>query len=332
MPAIQPGELVEAILQAIQDSEYTGVLISPVRRHPRRFTVIAPDGAQTILSVYAWTLTFGGRPQLRNEYRIQMTSVRSPLEIPGDGPAVLLGYEPNLRLFAGFDFGRHRTFTTGSPSVQIDIETLRQAEREGLSFHRKGNREIAIAIRSDQLMSYALNAESLHRYGREGSIFRLLTRATALQEIAAEDIAALSVERRRIVQTVSRLSRRGGFRQQVLFAYGNRCAVTRVQLRLVEAAHIVPVGAPGSADDVRNGIALAATYHRAYDNGLIYLDNDFRMQINAQEIDGLERLNLHGGLEAFRAPLGKIFLPPDRRQWPALDFIRLANRFRNIPG
>jgi hypothetical protein len=56
------------------------------------------------------------------------------------------------------------------------------------------------------------------------------------------------------------------------------------------------------------------------------------MQINAQEIDGLERLNLHGGLEAFRAPLGKIFLPPDRRQWPALDFIRLANRFRNIPG
>jgi putative restriction endonuclease len=333
MPAIQPEELVEAILQAIQESGYTGLLISPVRRHPRRFTVIALDGTQAVLSVYAWTLTFGGRPQLRNEYRIQMTSVRSPLQIPGDGPAVLLGYEPNLRLFAGFDLARHRTFTTGSPSVQMDIEALRRAEAEGLSFHRKSNDEIAIGIRPDHLMNYALNAESLHRYGREGSTFRLLTRATALEEIAPEDVAALSTERRRIVQAVSRLSRLGSFRQQVLFAYGNRCAVTRVQLRLVEAAHILPVGAPGSSDSVRNGIALSPTYHRAYDNGLIYLDDEFRMRLNTHETGSLEGLNLHGGLEAFRAPLGRaVFLPPDRRQWPALDFIRRANRFRSILG
>ena len=29
-----------------------------------------------------------------------------------------------------------------------------------------------------------------------------------------------------------------GFRRSMLFAYGGRCAVTRVQLRLVDAAHI----------------------------------------------------------------------------------------------
>jgi putative restriction endonuclease len=58
-----------------------------------------------------------------------------------------------------------------------------------------------------------------------------------------------------------------------MFAYGNRCAVTRVQLRLVDAAHILPVGTTGSADHVRNGIALSPTYHRAFDAGLIYLDN-----------------------------------------------------------
>jgi hypothetical protein len=46
---------------------------------------------------------------------------------------------------------------------------------------------------------------------------------------------AVSEPRRRIVQTVSRLSRAANFRLQTLNAYGNRCAVTRAQLRLVDA-------------------------------------------------------------------------------------------------
>src|SRR2546425_2387628 len=330
MPALAQLELVDAVLRAIQESGYSGVPISPARRHPRRFSVVAPDGAQSMLSIYIWTLTFGGRPQLANEYRIQMTSVTAPLSAPGDGPTVLLGYEPTLRLFAGFDLSRHRTFTTGSPSVQIDIEALRRAETEGLSFHRKSNDEIAVGIRPDQLLSYALNAESLHRYGRERNTLRLLTRAAAQQEIAVQDLAALTAERQRIVQAVTRLSRLASFRQQVLFAYGNRCAVTRVQLRLVDAAHILPVGAPQSSDHVRNGIALTPTYHRAFDNGLIYLDDNYRMQINTPGVVRLEQINLHGGLEAFRAPLGTVFLPPDPAQRPAIEFIRRANRYRGI--
>lgn len=330
MPALPPSQLVDEVLRAIEDSGYAGVLISPARRHPRRFTVVAPDGTQAILTVYIWTLTFGGRPQLKDEYRIQMTGVRSPIRVPGDGPTVLLGYEPTLRLFAGFDVGRHRTFTTGSPSVQIEIEELKKAELEGMSFHRKSNDEIAIGIRQDHLMAYALNAESLHRYGREGTVLKLLTKATALEEIKEVEVAPLSMERQRIVREVSRLSRVASFRQQVLFAYGQKCAVTRVQLRLVDAAHILPVGAPGSVDHVVNGIALAPTYHRAYDLGLVYLDAEYRMRINRQEISRIGKLGLAGGLEYFAEPLGKIFLPPDRRQWPSLDYVRKANRFRSI--
>lgn len=106
--------------------------------------------------------------------------------------------------------------------------------------------------------------------------------------------------------------------------------MTRVQLRLVDAAHILPVGAPESADHVRNGIALAPTYHRAFDSGLIYLDDDYRMQINTGDLQKLARMNLSGGVEAFRAPLGRIFLPPDPAQRPAVEYIRRANRFRHI--
>ncbi len=329
MPAIPPEELVRAILDAIQESGYSGQLVSPIRQHPRRFLVTGPYG-HTALSVYAWTLTFGGRPSLRNEYRIQMTSVDSPLEIATAGPTVLIGYEPTANLFGGFDLTRHRTFTTGSPSVQIDIEVLRRAETEGLSFHRKSNDEIAVGIRPDQFMTYALNADLLHRFGREANVFRLLNRAVHLEEIPHQEVEVLSAERQRIVQTVSRLSRDASFRQQVIFAYGNRCAVTRIQLRLVEAAHVLPVGAPGSADHVRNGIALSPTYHKAFDNGLIYLDEDYHMRLNDGQLHILEQLKLASGLGSFRAPLGRIFLPPDREQWPAPDFIRMANKFRQI--
>lgn len=107
-------------------------------------------------------------------------------------------------------------------------------------------------------------------------------------------------------------------------------AVTRVQLRLVDAAHIVPVGAPESSDRVQNGIALAPTYHRAFDNGLIYLDDQYRMQINTREVEKFRRTNRLGGLEAFGGPLGPIFLPPDPAQRPALEYIQRANRFRRI--
>jgi putative restriction endonuclease len=92
------------------------------------------------------------------------------------------------------------------------------------------------------------------------------------------------------------------------------------QLRLVDAAHILPVGAVGSTDDVRNGLALWATFHRAFDHGLIYLDE---LQLTT--------LNLHGGLPDFRAFLGRrIHLPGDQRQWPNTRFIREANRQRRV--
>ncbi|MCH7726017.1 MAG: HNH endonuclease [Planctomycetes bacterium] len=330
MPSVTSRQLVQAILDAIQESGHSGILVSGIRAHPRKFAITTPDGEQVLLWVYAWTLTPGGRPTLPDEYRIQMTTVQSPLETNPIGPTVLIGYEPNLRMFAGFDLSRHRTFTTGSSSVQININTLHQALQDGLAFDRKTNQEIAVGIRPDQMMGYVYTAQHLHRFGRHAATFDLLKKASSLEEIPEADITHLSQNRQRIVQTVRRLSRRSNFRQQVLGAYGNRCAVTRLQLRLVDAAHILPVGAPGSIDEVRNGLALSPTYHRAYDNGLIYLDEKNRMRINADKQHALQELNLIGGLADFKASLGPIHLPPDPHQRPHSQFIRKANRHRQI--
>lgn len=330
MPAISPRELVVAITDSIQESGYSAALISPPRNHPRQFVVTTPDEQFFSLWIYAWTLTPGGRPSLPHEYRIQMTTVSSPLTLNPTGYTVLIGYEPDLQMFAGFDLERHQTFTSGSPSVQIDIRTVRAAIQDGLAFDRKSNQEIAVGIRPDQLITYVLNGVNLHKFGAALPTFKLLTKATTLEEIPAEEISELTKPRQRIVQTVSRLARLANFRQQVLQAYGNRCAVTRIQLRLVDAAHILPVGSPGSVDHVRNGIALSPTYHRAYDRGLIYLDDDLAMKINPEKEAHLAALKLHGGIATFKSALGKIHLPPDKNQWPNSQYIKKANVVRQI--
>jgi putative restriction endonuclease len=334
--------MVDAILDAIEESGCSGILIGQARANPRKFIISLPDGDSLSVWVYIWTVTHGGRPNLPDEYRIQMTSVTSPLPrnptpIP-TGHTVLMGYYPDLQVFAGFDLRRHDTFSEGSPSVQIGLAALRQALQDGLSFDRKENDEIAIGVRPDHFVSYVRNAEKLHRDGTDARTFKLLAAAAAVPRLTSEEearldseLTSLALPRQEIVQEVRRLSRDGNFRQQVLRAYGYRCAVTGVQLRLIDAAHILPVGVPGSIDHVRNGVALAPTYHRAYDARLIFLDKDHIMRINPEREVALRALNLVQGIDTFKQPLGRrIHLPPDRNQWPGPEFIRKANQHRRI--
>ncbi len=330
MPAISRDALQAAVLDAIAASGGIGLVAPQPKGNPLRF-LVSSEGRRDSLWIYIWTLTPGGRPSLPNEYRIQLTSVTSPLTLNPQGATVLLGYEPNLQMFAGFDLSRHRTFTQGSPSIQIDIKALNSALQNGIDFEEKANNEIAIGIRPDHLVFYCNSSAEVHQFGMDSAALDILTRAVNLEEIAPDDMATLPQDRQRIIRETSQWARSASFRIQVLQAYGSRCAITRWQLRLVEAAHILPVASGSeSIDNVRNGIALSPTYHRAFDRGLIYLDESFQMHINTRQAQDLAGAGLDSGLRGFQAPLGKIHLPPDRQQWPDPKFIRLANEYRDI--
>lgn len=333
MPAVSPNIIVNQIINAIQQSGGVAAYVSEsVRTHPRKF-IISYLGNTYSLWVYIWTLTHGGRVSLPDEFRIQMTSVSSPLPMNPSGLTVLMGYHPDLGVFAGFDLRKHRTFTTGSPSVQINIAALHDALQNGLSFTTKDNDEIAIGVRVDQFLIYCLNATPLHLYGAESKLTQMLSKAAELQDIPQKDIDALAADRRQIVESVSRYSRDANFRKIVMGAYDNRCAVTRIQLRLVDAAHILPVPSGDSSDHVTNGIALSPTLHRAYDNCLIYLDKDYKMRLNKEKAEELKSVNLDGGLLQFSSLLDKkIHLPMDNNQRPRVEYIVKANEYRRIPG
>ena len=335
MPALAPRIFVDVILDSIQQSGGSGLYTARSDRiHPRTFLI--NYGERTFsLWAYIWTVTHGGREQLPDEYRIQLTSVKSPLLLNPDpeGCTALLGYYPDLKVFAGFDLQRHKKFTTGSPSVQIDISAMRDALQNGLGFSTKDNREVAVGIRPDQVVTYITNAEALHKYGADARMLSLLRRATEDEKIEKKDIRGLASDRQKIVATISRYSRDANFRNKVLGAYDKRCAVTRTQLKLVDAAHILPVPSEESSDHVTNGIALSPTIHRAFDNGLIYLDESYVMRLNNEKVSELRTVNLDAGLDTFRSFLDtKVQLPSDRAQRPNTEYIRKGNRFRRIPG
>ena len=331
MPAAGSKTIIQAINDAYIDASVSAVLISDAKSNPRKFYVTS-RGVSFVVWIYVWTLTHGGgaaRPL--DEYRIQLTSVVSPLPENPDGPTLLLGYEPDSQCFAGFDLNKHMSFSTQSPSIQININTLREAERNGIAFSRKGNDEIAVGFRPDNIFLYTLNSKQLHDSGADATISKLLSQPDGFKVVTDEEINALEPERKRVLTKVLRLARNGDFRRKVLDAYNKRCCVTGLQLNLIDAAHILPVGASGSSDDVQNGLCLSPTYHRAYDLGLIYLTEDRKMALNLNKKDKLIQLGLHGGLEEFKLPLERrIFLPENRIHWPSERFIQEANRFREV--
>lgn len=331
MPPSSRDDISRAIIDAIHESGGVGMLMQSALAHPRMY-LISRSGQHSSLWAYCWTLTHGGRRSLPDEYRIQMTSVESPLPGNSGGQTILLGYEPNQAVFAGFDLARHQTFTGRSPSVQVNISTLNDCLQDGLAFQTKSNNEIAIGIRSDLLLFYCKHSRELHRLGDNSTMLETAERIVKTQSVDERELLTLPEPRKLLLRETARWSRSSTFTKQVLNAYDNRCAVTRRQLRLVDAAHILPVNAGGrSIDNVRNGIALSPTYHRAFDRGLIYLDESMVMRLNHSAVDTLIRQGLDSGIDGFAAHLGKIHLPYNSEQRPDPYFIRLANSYRGLP-
>ena len=319
-----------AILDALHEAGSVGIQVPDSAAHPREYLVVR-DGQHSSVWAFCWSLTPGGRPSLPNEYRIQMTSVQSPLQINPDGSTVLLGYDPVREVFAGYDILRHSTFTSGSPSVQIDDTTLNQALQSGLSFQVKSNGEVVVGVRSDLLHFYCENAQVLHGLGEDSTYLDTVTRAARSLDIPDQEIEALPQQRKLVVRETARWSRASSFRKQVLNAYDNRCAVTRRKLNLVDAAHILPVEVGSrSIDHVRNGIALSPTYHRAFDNGLIFLDEELVMHLNEDAANKLHATGLNAGIDGFAAHLGQIHLPYTPDLHPDPYFIQQANEHRRL--
>src|SRR6266513_1778634 len=81
-----------------------------------------------------------------------------------------------------------------------------------------------------------------------------------------------------VVTTVQRRLYQARFRNAVLKAYRERCAVCGLHVRaLLDAVHI------DEGFTIRDGIALCATHHRAFDAHILSYDSDYRIRIELPE-------------------------------------------------
>jgi hypothetical protein len=100
----------------------------------------------------------------------------------------------------------------------------------------------------------------------------------------AFDPELISDERERALAYV--VLRRGQpkFRDQLLTAYGGRCAITGCNVvDILEAAHIVPYKCPKTSH-VTNGLLLRADIHALFDLGLVAVDEDAMVVLLSPEL------------------------------------------------
>jgi putative restriction endonuclease len=148
---------------------------------------------------------------------------------------------------------------------------FRASNRKGLSGASAADRAL--------WQEFSTNAEQLAAEAEE-TFTRIEPRVAAAEHAQVQPPAGetdvLRMIRARRVQSF--------FRAAVLTSYQSRCAITGLAVpELLVASHIIPWSASVERRaDPTNGICLNALFDRAFDRGLIAIDEDFRVVVSRE--------------------------------------------------
>ncbi len=150
-------------------------------------------------------------------------------------------------------------------------------------------------------------------FAREGAEHRSLVARLVVDPDSAQEVWSLVRHRGRAQQI---------FRQALLRAYDGRCAFSGSCVEEgLEAAHLVPwvVATRAQRLDVRNGVLLTAWLHRLFDAGLIHLDAEYQIRVDARLLMRATSPDL-ASLAALDGK--KMRIPQEEKHRPEPEFIR----------
>ena len=135
-----------------------------------------------------------------------------------------------------------------------------------------------------------------------GSYFDTLTYQRQIEKADEEDI----------------FIRNGVFKKLVPSIYNNCCCISRMRvistynIQMIDACHIIPF-AISHDDTIVNGIPLCPNLHRAFDRGLITVDEFYTVQVSPSfhEDEQAYSIKQYEGMQ--------IVLPNERKYYPAID-------------
>ncbi len=148
------------------------------------------------------------------------------------------------------------------------------------------------------------------------------------KDIVEEDPEKYIAKIKMIINSESKASveeimyiRREAFRRKIPEIYHFTCAVTGHQTHmlenfsLIDACHILPFSETHN-DSITNGIALSPTIHRAFDRGLIGIDDDYRILVSNKFVENESSFSLR------QYHMSNLHLPSSEQFYPAMENLR----------
>jgi hypothetical protein len=224
----------------------------------------------------------------------------------GERP-VLVGMEAEARL------GR-----STRQSLFIPLWLLEQAATSGWSEHHSTSGERIIWFHPALLPAYI----EARRSGLSLEPEQVADISEASGLVAPPEETAAERARRGVFSLV----RRAGFGQDVVKAYGGRCALCGLNFGLVEGAHIYPVRAPSSPDKVWNGLALCGNHHAAFDHHLLWIEpSDRSVKIHPAMLSAVQEDETTR--QFVQVTLPQLRHPESRRDVPRAEMFRKRYEF-----
>ncbi len=146
-----------------------------------------------------------------------------------------------------------------------------------------------------------------------------------MENWAADDGA--DARRRYITSAVKVRLHQRLFRERVLSAYREQCALCRLRhVALLEAAHITPDSDPGGEPVVTNGVSLCKLHHAAFDQNILAIRPDYVVEIWQEILEEVDGPMLRFGLQEMHG--NKINVP--RREHLRPDKRALEQRYQSF--
>jgi putative restriction endonuclease len=317
------SELLEHVLNAIKSSDWRYSVLS--NKYPFVISIRRRSECYT-LRIYIINY-------IRNNKSIHLqsdwtdNSAKTVIESDPEAINLLLAWNDGYGLIIGYEFAQHE-HQTGEDVQQIRMmtDTLSQANQGYLSIHIRARQEIVAILKPSLLCDYAIRSQALHRFIEDSGDLRLLSMvAHNPLGVSERELRQLSsTERSAVLLTFASRIREIDFIRRVLSAYSFKCAMCIEPQFNVSVVHIESLAGPGSTDDTSNGIALCKFHRKAFERGLIRIQEDYRLVFNSQRSKRiLGRPRKQWEVAAKSKLRRSVALPAERNQRPSAEHVRL---------
>jgi hypothetical protein len=246
---------------------------------------VATESGDYDVAIFAGAVGPTSRPnRLHIERRFQNPGQDRRIELPPNRLPLLLGLwdsDPVLPVSRPVLMAadpHHRAGLRTRYSVFAKVAELRAAAETGWAEASNGSGEIITYFIPGLLPVFVEYLASGVHLDQE--VVQAAARAAGVAELASlPEPARFPLEEEatlRVRKAATMLVRDARFSRDVLNAYGGECALCGLEIPLVQGAHLYPASAPGSPDDVQNGVALCPNHHAAFDRHLIWIDPSSR--------------------------------------------------------